>query len=186
MNGIITTMKIKETIVVEGYHDKQALLKLVDANILVTQGSYLSEKTLKLIEKAHEISGVIVFTDPDTPGKKIRNTIQTRIPDVKHAHIMQKDARAKHKIGVEHASKEILLAALNNVMTISDSVSNLTLNDLIDCGLSGHPDSQALRKKCAEKLYIAEGNAKSFLKQCQFKLVTKEELLEIVNTCKNQ
>jgi 5S rRNA maturation endonuclease (ribonuclease M5) len=40
-------MKIKETIVVEGYHDKQALLKLIDANILVTQGSYLSEKTLK-------------------------------------------------------------------------------------------------------------------------------------------
>ena len=179
-------MKIKETIVVEGYHDKQALLKLVDANILVTQGSYLSEKTLKLIEKAHESCGVIVFTDPDTPGKKIRNTIQTRIPDVKHAHIMQKDAKAKHKIGVEHASSEILIEALNNLMTVSDSVSNLTLSDLIDLGLSVSPESQDLRKKCAEKLYIAEGNAKSFLKQCQFKQVTKEDLKEIIQLCKNQ
>jgi len=179
-------MKIKETIVVEGYHDKQALLKLIDANILVTQGSYLSEKTLKLIEKAHSTSGVIVFTDPDTPGKKIRNTIQNRIPDVKHAHIMQKDAKDKHKIGVEHASAEVLLEALNHVMTVSDSISDLSLNDLIDCGLSGHIDSQNLRNKCAEKLYIAEGNAKSFLKQCQFKQITKEDLLEIVKPCKNQ
>jgi ribonuclease M5 len=179
-------MKIKETIVVEGYHDKQALLKLIDANILVTQGSYLSEKTLKLIEKAHSTSGVIVFTDPDTPGKKIRTMIQNRIPDVKHAHIMQKDAKDKHKIGVEHASAEVLLAALNNVMTVSDTISDLSLNDLIDCGLSGHTDSQRLRNCVAEKLYIAEGNAKSFLKQCQFKQITKEDLLEIVNTCKNQ
>ena len=186
MNDIITTMKIKETIVVEGYHDKQALLKIVEANILVTQGSYLSEKTLKVIEEAYKENGVIVFTDPDTPGKKIRQMIQDRIPDVKHAHIMQKDARDKHKVGVEHASTEILLKALENVMTISDEHSDLTLNDLIELNLSGHPESQALRKCCAEKLFIAEGNAKSFLKQCQFKHVTKEELRELIPLCKNQ
>jgi ribonuclease M5 len=90
------------------------------------------------LKKAHSTSGVIVFTDPDTPGKKIRTMIQNRIPDVKHAHIMQKDAKDKHKIGVEHASAEVLLAALNNVMTVSDTISDLSLNDLIDCGLSGH------------------------------------------------
>ena len=109
-------MKIKETIVVEGYHDKQALLKIVEANILVTQGSYLSEKTLKVIEEAHKENGVIVFTDPDTPGKKIRQMIQDRIPDVKHVHLMQKDARDKHKVGVEHASKDVLIKELENVI----------------------------------------------------------------------
>ncbi|MHB8097810.1 MAG: ribonuclease M5, partial [Erysipelotrichaceae bacterium] len=139
-------MKIKETIVVEGYHDKQALLKIVEANVLVTQGSYLSEKMLKVIEEAHKENGVIVFTDPDTPGKKIRQMIQDRIPDVKHAHLMQKDARDKHKVGVEHASQDVLIKALENVMTISTEHSDLTLNDLIDLGLSSHPESQALRK----------------------------------------
>ena len=66
-----------------------------------------------------------------------------------------------------------------------DQTSDLTLNDLIDLRLSGYPESQALRKQLANSLHIQESNAKSFLKQCQFKHLTKDDLEKKLITCKN-
>ena len=43
-------MKIKEMIVVEGYHDKQAILKAVEANVIITNGSHIKAKTIELIK----------------------------------------------------------------------------------------------------------------------------------------
>lgn len=56
----------------------------------------LTVRCLDVIRKAQETRGVIVLTDPDFPGDKIRNTIRDAVPGVKHAYI---DAAAK-KINV--------------------------------------------------------------------------------------
>ena len=178
-------MKIKEMIVVEGYHDKQAILKVVEANVIITNGSHIKAKTIELIKEAQATSGVIVFTDPDNPGKRLRALLDDKIPWLKHAVLPSSVARDKRKVGVEHASSEHILLALNNLYTLDDQTSDLTLNDLIDLKLSGHPESQALRKQLANCLHIQEGNAKSFLKQCQFKHLTKDDLEKKLITCKN-
>ncbi len=78
-------MKIKEMIVVEGYHDKQAILKVVEANVIITNGSHIKAKTIELIKEAQATSGVIVFTDPDNPGKRLRALLDDKIPGLKHA-----------------------------------------------------------------------------------------------------
>ena len=67
--------KIKEIIVVEGRDDTRRILESVEADTIETNGSAIDEETLKLIKKAHETRGVIVFTDPDFPGEKIRKII---------------------------------------------------------------------------------------------------------------
>ena len=80
-------MDIKEVIVVEGKDDTTAVKRATGADTIETNGSAISDEVLKRIEHAHEKRGVIVFTDPDYPGQRIRAIIEQRIPNVKHAFL---------------------------------------------------------------------------------------------------
>lgn len=83
-------MKIKEVIVVEGKSDTIKIKQAVDADTIETNGMEISKQTLKLIAHAQEKRGVIIFTDPDFPGNKIRQTIATNVPGCKHAFLPKK------------------------------------------------------------------------------------------------
>ena len=67
-------MKIKEFIVVEGKNDTNVLQSYFECDTIETHGTHLSKDTLKQIEIAANTRGVIIFTDPDFPGEKIRTT----------------------------------------------------------------------------------------------------------------
>ncbi|MBQ5858046.1 MAG: toprim domain-containing protein, partial [Peptococcaceae bacterium] len=72
-SGTANKPKIKEVIVVEGKDDVSALRKAVEADILITTGLGLTPKKIEEIRAMAERRGVIVFTDPDFPGGKIRH-----------------------------------------------------------------------------------------------------------------
>lgn len=78
-------MQIKEIIVVEGKDDTTAIQRAVQADTIETNGSAISAETLKRIQHAQEKRGVIVFTDPDYPGRRIRAIIEEHVQGVKHA-----------------------------------------------------------------------------------------------------
>lgn len=80
-------MNIKEIIVVEGKSDTVAVKRAAGADTIETNGSAIDELTLTRIRHAQETRGVIVFTDPDFPGRRIRAIIEERIPGVKHAFL---------------------------------------------------------------------------------------------------
>ena len=80
-------MNIKEIVVVEGKSDTIALKRATGADTIETNGSAIDELTLVRIRHAQETRGVIVFTDPDFPGRRIRAIIEERIPGVKHAFL---------------------------------------------------------------------------------------------------
>lgn len=152
-------MKIKELIVVEGTHDLNKLKSVIDAEIIITHGMHLSDAVLATI-KANEERGVIVFTDPDTPGDLIRQKISETCPWVKHAHLKAKDARYKQKVGIEHASCEMILKALDHLYTLNEAGSDLTLADLFELGLSGHSDSAVRRAFVAHHYHLSDVNTK--------------------------
>jgi ribonuclease M5 len=85
-------MKIKELIVVEGKDDTTAVRRAVNADTIETNGSAISMDTIAMIQKAQQTRGVIVFTDPDFPGEKIRKTIADHIPGCRHAFIPKEKA----------------------------------------------------------------------------------------------
>lgn len=173
-------MHITETIVVEGKHDMAKLSTVVEATILCTDGTYLSDKTLRLIEKAYENEGLIIFTDPDTPGQKLRQRLSDLFPQAKHAYIPQQRAKTKRKIGIEHASIEDIQAALENLYTQHHHNSDLSMSDLMDLGLSGCEASKAKRHQVAHLLFISEASTKTFLKQCRNKGLNKQAIAEIL------
>ncbi len=171
------TMKIKESIVVEGRHDEARLKEIIEADIVVTNGSHLRKETLAHLKDLNKRNGIIIFTDPDNPGKRLRQRILDEIPSAKQAFLAQKDARHKRKVGIEHASKEVLLDALKNVIELSELKSDLTMNDLVDLNLSGNAEASHNRNELARKLNLSEGNAKQFLKQCHHFGLSKKDLI---------
>ena len=104
---------IKEVIVVEGRDDITAVKRAIDAEIIAVGGFGINAKVIARIKEAQKRKGVIVFTDPDFAGEKIRRIIAKRVKGIKHAYISQEEGLKDGDIGVENASPESIIKALN-------------------------------------------------------------------------
>lgn len=173
---------MNSVIVVEGIHDEMKIKSVYpDANVVITNGSEISQITLDLIKKLSETNEIIIFTDPDSPGEAIRKRITEVVPNAKQAFLRKKDAISKNKkkVGIEHATKEIIMDSLENVYTFTESNNNITMADLFNLGLNGSANSQMLRDKISEYLNIGKPNAKTFLKRINLIQISFEELKEL-------
>ena len=168
---------IKEVIVVEGKDDISAVKRAVDAEIIATSGLGLTQNTIDIIKKAAENRGVIILTDPDFPGKKIRNMISSQIDNCKHAFIPRDKANKKGNIGVENASPEAIREALENARAqITDERLEFTNEDMIYYELVGNDNASKRRSKLGDTLGIGYCSAKQFLKRLNNYGITREEL----------
>lgn len=172
--------RINEVIVVEGKNDTKKLKSYFDVDTIETNGSHLSKSTIEFIKKINATRGVILFLDPDSPGEKIRTKINSEIPNLKNAFILKEDARTSKKVGVEHASKEILEAALNNLVSYGEGKEILSLEDYYDLGLNGKSDSEKKRNFLAKRLYIGKCNAKTMYKRLNMIMMNKEKISELL------
>ena len=66
-------IKIQEVLVVEGKDDTVNLRRFYDVDTYETRGSAINDEDLERIEKLNNLRGVIVFTDPDYNGERIRH-----------------------------------------------------------------------------------------------------------------
>lgn len=170
-------MKIKEVIVVEGYHDKQAIDAAVQADCLISNGSAVSETFLKQVERAARERGVIVFTDPDSPGERIRRIVSRRVPGCKHAFLPRHEARAADgDLGIENASPDSIRRALESVRTEwTGQEPEFSWQEMTEYGLTAHPKAADRRHDLGEKLGIGYGNAKTFWKKLNMLGISRDE-----------
>ncbi|WP_264990297.1 ribonuclease M5 [Lysinibacillus piscis] len=173
-------MQIQEIIVVEGKDDTVAIKRAVQADTIETNGSAISEETLQRIQHAQNKRGVIVFTDPDYPGRRIRAIIEERVKGVKHAFLPKAKTIAKNGkgLGIEHAADEDIREALRQVYTPSDMThiqDSITMEDLITAHLIGHPKAKARRDRLGEILNIGATNGKQLHKRLKMFQITEEQ-----------
>lgn len=172
-------MKIKEVIVVEGKDDTTAIRHAVEADTIETNGSAISDECLRRIEHAQELRGVIVLTDPDYPGRRIRAMIEQRVPNVKHAFLPKKQTIAKNgkSLGIEHAKPEDIRRALENVYTANEAtfISTITLDDLIMARLLSNPAARQRRERLGEILNIGPTNGKQLIKRLEMFQITEQQ-----------
>lgn len=174
-------LKIKEIIVVEGKHDSITLKQYFECDTIETSGLAMDKETLDFIKKAKEQRGVILFMDPDSPGEKIRHWINQNIAGCKNAFIEKQKARTSRKVGIEHASKEDLMEALQYVMTYQEiETISLAWDDFIDLGFQGLENSKELRIMVGSKLHLGKANAKTLYKRLNMLQITKKQLLELL------
>ncbi len=170
-------MKIKEIIVVEGKDDTVAIQRAVDADTIETNGSAVNKEVLERIKHAYEVRGIIVFTDPDYPGERIRKIVAKAVPGCKHAFLPKYEALAKSgkKVGVEHATSEAIRKALADVkQEQEDFHTEIEFDALVDAGLIGGSKAKARREKLGVLLKIGYTNGKQLYKRLQMFQITKE------------
>lgn len=172
---------IKEVLVVEGKMDVVAIDKAVEADCIITEGFNLKPQALDSIAKAYQKRGIIIMTDPDSAGERIRRFLTKRFPEAKHAFIPKEDATANNDIGIEQASPEAIRTALAKVRTMDwEPNNNFTGADLLRAGISGSPAASEKRAKLGAVLGIGYANAKTFLQRLNHYGITRQEFQQAV------
>ncbi len=164
-------LHIKETIVVEGKYDRDKLRNITDAPIIMTSGFtlYKDKKIIKAICSAAKETGIIILTDSDGAGFRIRNYIKQCVGNkgkVLNAYIPSVKGKEKRKaapgkegiLGVEGMTEEALYEILKNATEIlperPQNEKLLTKAMLYEDGLSGKENSEELRKKLTKELSL--------------------------------
>lgn len=194
--------KVKEAIIVEGMYDKARLSQFIDGVILTTHGFavFTSPDFAKTIERLARESGIVILTDSDSAGMKIRNFIKQKVPEdcVKHAYIPDIAGKERRKrkpsaeglLGVEGMSESVIIKALRDAgCTINDTENRhsghgITKTDLYLLGLSGGAGSRALREALAHRLELPAKLSANMLLDVLNHLVAKEQLYAIVEEIK--
>src|SRR3954447_25451842 len=182
-------MKIKEIIVVEGKDDTTAIRQAVNADTIETNGSAINAETIEKIKLAKSTRGVIILTDPDFPGQKIRNTISEHVPGCKHAFIQKEDAIHKHGkgVGVEHASPDTIRRALEGAQLMQeDSKEEITQDDLMAAGLIGGAGARERRERIGKILKIGYTNGKQLHKRLMVFEISREAFAEAVKVIRQE
>ena len=177
---------IREVIVVEGKDDVSALKRAVDCQVIVTSGFGYPEDLFDRIREAQKRCGVIILTDPDYAGERIRNEIAKQVPGCKHAFIPRESATKKDNIGVENASPEAIRKALSTCRTEADLEARYTQADLVRYGLAGGKGSKQLRIIVGRILGIGYGNTLQFMRRLNHFGIMEQELEEALKEAKRE
>lgn len=166
--------KIKEAIIVEGNYDKIKLGQIFDAYIISVNGFsiFKDDKKMKMITDIAKKDGIIILTDSDRAGFKIRNHFNKCIEKkyLKHAYIPEIQGKEKRKqksskdgfLGVEGVKDEYLIDAviksgctiLNSDINIKKVEGNITKLTLFEDGLTGNKNSSIYREKLLTHLNL--------------------------------
>lgn len=195
-------IKIDRAVIVEGRYDKIKLSSILDAVIIETEGFgiFNNKEKQQLIRRLADTKGLLILTDSDSAGFKIRSFIKGIVPaeTIKHAYIpdifgkekRKTEASKEGKLGVEGVKKELILEALEKAGVFCEETEKtekreITKLDLYEDGLSGRADSDALRKKLLFHLQLPERLTSNALVQILNTFLTYDEYKKAVEEIKN-
>lgn len=164
-------------IVVEGKSDVAFLSNYIDAEYVTTNGSEIPFSTLEYLKTARKNKDIIVLTDPDFPGRRIRAMLDENIDGLKHVYINKEHAIKHNKVGVAEADINEIMKALDNAFDNSNNDNEyISYSDLFNLGLIGGKDSKAKRDILTHKLFIGFSNAKTLYKKLNSLKMSKEDV----------
>jgi len=169
-------------IVVEGVTDIQFLSTFIQAEFVITNGSEIPKKTMDYIQQVRQTGRqVIVLTDPDSPGQRIRSILDEAIKGLTHVFIQKKDAIKKNKVGVAESTAKVILEALTHLIVNQEiQTSLLSMEDLMTLNLIGGMDAKLKRDYVSEVLHLGHTNGKSLLKRLQSLNISFDKLKEVL------
>jgi len=197
-------IKVKEVIVVEGRYDKIKLSSILDATIIETNGFriFSNEQTVSMLKILAKKCGIIIFTDSDFAGFRIRNYLKNKITEGKiyNAYLPNvegKERRKTHRskeglLGVEGFDEKDILKSLSDAGVFSAEFSEnkdpkVTSLDLFELGLSGGKNSKEKRRIILNKLCLPSHLSKSVLPDVISTVISREDFISLVeNTFKEE
>lgn len=179
-------IKIKEAVIVEGKYDKIKLSGLLDTVIVETDGFaiFKDKEKQQLIRFLAEKRGIIIMTDSDSAGFKIRSFVKgiikndnvknVYIPDIYGKEKRKTEMSKEGKLGVEGMETQIIMDALKKAGVLCSENSKkegreITHTDFFEDGISGGENSSTIRKAFAKNLGLPE-------------MISSSALLKIINS----
>lgn len=194
-------IKLDRAVIVEGKYDKIKLSSLLDAVIITTDGFgiYKDKEKTELIRTLAGTCGIVILTDSDSAGLRIRNHIKgcckngniinVFVPQIKGKEKRKTAPSAEGYLGVEGLDSEILRSALEKVGVTAENNADakhdfLTKADMMDDGMIGAPDSSQLRHRVLAALGLPPILSANNMLEVINRLFTKEEYENAVLTAK--
>ena len=189
-------LKVRCPVVVEGRYDKIRLSSVIDGVIIET-GGYRVFKDAQLLSSLRtlaKITGLIILTDSDAAGFRIRNYLKGALgEDAKLTHIYVPSIKGKERrksapseeglIGVEGMTQQVLLEAFSRAGIGCETVersSPITKADLYDTRLTGFPESAARRQDLLSRLNLPMRLSISAMLPLLNTLLTREEFFDML------
>jgi len=193
-------IKLKQAVIVEGKYDRIRLSQLIDALIIETGGFavFTDRERLALIRRLAELRGIVVLTDSDSAGFRIRSFLGGSIPPerVRHVYIPDVYGRERRKsapgregkLGVEGMTDDALLSAFRAAGITPETSEGartdtrpVTKTDLYMDGLAGGQNSAALRARLMRKLGLPQRLSANRLLQVLNVIMTRGEYKKLVD-----
>ena len=187
---------IDKAIVVEGKYDKIKLASLFDAPIIVTGfGIYKNTELSNLIKFYADNGGIIILTDSDRAGFRIRNYIKGLVSNDKITNVYIPEIIGKEKrkdkpskegtLGVEGVDKNIIIEAFKKAGVFSEAKTEsdvkredcITNLDLYDLGFIGMKDSREKRRKLLKSMDLPSHISIKALLELLNKVMTRNEFV---------
>lgn len=190
-------IKLNQAVIVEGKYDKIKLSSLLDAVIITTDGFaiYKDKEKTELIRTLASTCGIVILTDSDTAGLRIRNHIKgcckggkitnVFVPQIKGKEKRKLSPSAEGYLGVEGISADILRDALLKAGVTAENCNKedfLTKADMMDDGMIGFPGSAEKRRKVLTALGLPPILSANTMLEVINRLYTKEEYEKAVST----
>lgn len=195
-------IKVDKVIIVEGKYDKIKLSSILDAVIIETNGFeiFKDKEKQNLIKNLAQKKGIVILTDSDSAGFKIRSFIGGSVPKeyITHAYIPDiygKERRKlepskEGKLGVEGVEKEVVIQALEKAGVTCEKTEKrqkqITNIDLFDDGISGGKNSKVLRTKLLLKLGLPTRLSTNSLLNIINVFCSYDEYKTIIEECKKE
>ena len=167
-------------LVVEGKYDAARLSHLTDAMILLTDGFgiYKDKKRQQLLKALAKKNGLVLFTDSDAAGFRIRTYITGLVgaENVVQAYVPAIHGKEKRK---PQPGKEGLLGALGaeaGAAPARPEGRQITYTDLYNWGLSGTPGSAERKYQLLNALGLPPRLSKKELVEALNRLYSFEQL----------
>lgn len=189
-------IRIKQAIIVEGRYDKIRLSNIVDAVIICTDGFSIFKDTEKqeLIKSLAAKTGIIILTDSDSAGFKIRSFIRNIVkqgevlnavtPDIYGKERRKLQPSKQGKLGVEGIPDDILIGSLERCGAVTGAECQpsceepLTRADLMELGLIGGDNSSDRRRELQRSLGLPELLSVKLLLEVVNKMYTRSEVIK--------
>lgn len=201
-------LRVRYPVIVEGRYDKARLSTFLAGDIIQTDGFgiFRRKDKLALIRRLAAEGPVIVLTDSDRAGFRIRSHIAGAVPPERliHVYIPQvpgKERRKPHPsaegtLGVEGIDIPTLRRLLAQAGALAEEGAEagtppaprepITKGVLYRLGLSGGEGSAALRRELLKRLGLPQGIGPNALPGILTRVTTPEELSALVTTLKEE
>ena len=152
-------IRLKQALVVEGKYDRAKLNAIFDAPILETGGFHVMKDPgiREMIRRFAKTTGVVILTDSDPAGRKLRSYLSELCRDgtVYHAFVPEVPGKEPRKprpgaagiLGVEGIGAETLKQAVLDAVKPckEETPCPVTVAEWYEAGMTGRPDSAKKR-----------------------------------------